>query len=555
MNRPSHSSIECEQRTRLALRAFDALPLTAVVLGADGSIKSVNEEWWRFARANSSQNIETISPGAGYLEECRRAVRRGDPWAKEALEGIEAVLRGEISQFTLEYPCHSPEEKRWFLMSVKPLAGNSEILITHLDITNRRVAEDELRESETRYRSLFSSSLIAVLLTAPDGRIFAANEEACRMFGLTEPELIRAGRDGVADKTDPRLVAALEIRRHTGRFHGELTYVRKDGTKFIGETFSSIFLDLHGRQCSSMAIRDVTRRLEMEERLRQSEARLSLAINQTGLGTFDTDPGTGKSIWSESLFRLLGYEPHPEGLATTQMWAERIHPDDRQRVLRKCDAAKLERNLYRCEYRVSRADSGEVVWLAAAARFIYASQGEAVRFVGIVFDVTASKRTEQDLKELNERLDLTARQLVEKSQRLEELNSALRVLLKQKEEDRKDLEQSVVTNARNLIVPFLERLKQSPLSNAQSTWLQIVESHLSEITSPFAKSLSAQYANLTPAEIRIADFIREGRSTSQIAEVLGISEKTVCRHRENIRGKLGLRGKEKHLRSHLLSLE
>ncbi|MDR3555421.1 MAG: PAS domain S-box protein [Syntrophobacteraceae bacterium] len=256
MNHPTHSPIECEQSTHLALCAFDALPLTAVVLGADGTIKSVNEEWWRFARANFIQNIETISPGAGYLEECRRAVRRGDPLSKDGLEGIEAVIRSEISQFSLEYPCHSPAEKRWFLMSVKPLADNTEILITHLDITNLRVAEDELRESESRYRSLFSSSLIAVLLTAPDGRIFAANEEACRMFGLTEHELIRAGRAGVTDKTDPRLVAALEIRHRTGRFHGELTYIRKDGTKFIGETFSSIFLDLHGRQCSSMAIRD-----------------------------------------------------------------------------------------------------------------------------------------------------------------------------------------------------------------------------------------------------------------------------------------------------------
>jgi DNA-binding CsgD family transcriptional regulator len=87
------------------------------------------------------------------------------------------------------------------------------------------------------------------------------------------------------------------------------------------------------------------------------------------------------------------------------------------------------------------------------------------------------------------------------------------------------------------------------------SWMKILESHINEITSSFGRTLAAQYANLTSTEIRIATLIRDGRSTAQLAELLGIAERTVCRHRNNIRKKLGLRGGGINLRSHLLSLE
>ena len=144
--------------------------------------------------------------------------------------------------------------------------------------------------------------------------------------------------------------------------------------------------------------------------------------------------------------------------------------------------------------------------------------------------------------------------LSEKTENLEEVNTALRVFLRQREEDRKELGESVAANVKNLILPYTEKLKQSPLSSTQMTWMKILESHINEITSSFARTL-AEYANLTPTEIRIAALIRDGRSTAQIAKLLGISEKTVCRHRDNIRKKLGLRGGGINLRTHLLNLQ
>jgi PAS domain S-box-containing protein len=133
-----------------------------------------------------------------------------------------------------------------------------------LDITERKRAEAALRESEDRYRTFFEHSIDAILLTAPDGRIFAANPAACRIFGRSEEDICRVGRAGVIDMTDARLPAALEQRARTGMFKGELAFLRKDGTVFPGELSTALFHDRDGLVKTSMIIRDITDRKRAE---------------------------------------------------------------------------------------------------------------------------------------------------------------------------------------------------------------------------------------------------------------------------------------------------
>ena len=145
--------------------------------------------------------------------------------------------------------------------------------------------EAALRESEAQYRALVESSSDAILLTVPDGQILAANAAACQLFGMTETELCAAGRAGVVDPADPRLAPGLAVRARTGRVTAELRFRRKDGSTFEGEISSAVFQDRSGALRTSMIIRDVTERKQMEEDLRSGARHLRDTVETLQLRT------------------------------------------------------------------------------------------------------------------------------------------------------------------------------------------------------------------------------------------------------------------------------
>jgi DNA-binding CsgD family transcriptional regulator len=129
------------------------------------------------------------------------------------------------------------------------------------------------------------------------------------------------------------------------------------------------------------------------------------------------------------------------------------------------------------------------------------------------------------------------------------------VLLKQRSEDKNELQGNVLSNVKELVGPYLDQLKKSRLSTRQQTLLRILESNLNNIVSPFLNRLSTRFLNLTPTEIRVINLIKEGKTNKEIAELLLISKNTVLFHRHNIRGKLNLKNTKINLRTHLLSYE
>jgi DNA-binding CsgD family transcriptional regulator len=161
----------------------------------------------------------------------------------------------------------------------------------------------------------------------------------------------------------------------------------------------------------------------------------------------------------------------------------------------------------------------------------------------------------EDRKRAEAQLRKREKELKAQSLHLEEVNTALRVLLKQREDDKKELGEVVLSNVRELIDPYLERLKKGRLAVVQKALVDILASNLDSIISPFTRNLSSQHFNLTPTEIRVANLVKEGRTNKDIAELLLLSKNTILFHRHNIRTKLGLRNSKKNLRSHLLGLE
>jgi DNA-binding NarL/FixJ family response regulator len=146
------------------------------------------------------------------------------------------------------------------------------------------------------------------------------------------------------------------------------------------------------------------------------------------------------------------------------------------------------------------------------------------------------------------------RNLNMKSRSLEEVNTALRVLLEQREQDKNELEDKILFNVRKLILPYIDSLKQRQLDDDQRTYLDVLETNLKNIISPFAKKLTSIHDNFTPQEIKVADLIRDGKTVKEIASAFGVSESAINVHRQHIRNKLGLNNQKINLRSYLLSL-
>jgi PAS domain S-box-containing protein len=230
---------------------------------------------------------------------------------------------------------------------------------------------------------------------------------------------------------------------------------------------------------------------------------------------------------------------------------------------------------------------GRVLDVQLSSTLYYNRNDEPAGNIVTLRDISAQKKTERELRKYHDHLeDLVQERTAElakinaqleqeieeriraedalrkqgnklkaQSHHLAEVNTALKVLLKQREDDKKELGENVLSNVKELISPYLERLKKSRLNTNQKTLINILDSNLSNMISPFISQLSSKYFNLTPGEVRVANLVKEGKTNKEIAELLCISKNTVLFHRYNIRQKLGLKNKKINLRSHLLSYD
>ncbi len=211
--------------------------------------------------------------------------------------------------------------------------------------------------------------------------------------------------------------------------------------------------------------------------------------------------------------------------------------------------------------------------------------GQITGGMEIALDITDRKRAERRLKEYRDQLEKMVenrtlalsesnaqlrkemaerahaeeelkqreQELEEKSDYLEETNIALRVLLEQREKDKCELEENVLNNVQKALFPYVEKVRNARSATDRDIYLDILESSIKSIVSPFYRNMTLRHFNLTPREIEIASLVKEGKSTKEIAQLLALSPRTIDLHRLNIREKLGLKSKKTNLRSVLLS--
>ena len=251
-----------------------------------------------------------------------------------AMKAIEVHMLGKTPSIEFEFRLNDPSQGREWMgvrgRVVERDADGTPLRITGTisDITERKRAETLLRASEDQFHAVFDNSIDAILVTMPDAGIVAANPAAQRMFQYTEAEFHRLRRSDLVDGTDDRVAEALVERRRTGRYSGELKFLRKDGSSFTGELTSSMFRGKDGRVLTSVIVRDISRRQRAEAELAATRAELQQIIEwqvarntAAALAHELNQPLTALSALSEAASRILakitsGSSPGSEALET-----------------------------------------------------------------------------------------------------------------------------------------------------------------------------------------------------------------------------------------------
>ncbi len=186
-----------------------------------------------------------------------------------------------------------------------------------------------------------------------------------------------------------------------------------------------------------------------------------------------------------------------------------------------------------------------------ASSIIVKESGKMAGMLVIIKDISERKEAELKLKVAYNEMESKVK---ERTANLEEMNTALKVLLEKRDEDRVELEKKVLFNVEKLVMPSLEKLKKGKLAEMEMTFINIIENNLRDIISPFVHEAHSWDLTLTPTEIQVANLIKQQKATKEIAELLNISISAIVFHRHNIRKKLGLVSKKINLKSYLQSV-
>jgi PAS domain S-box-containing protein len=293
-------------------RTLDSLSAHIAIIDETGTIVAVNEAWRDFARANGAA-AQDYAEGANYLRACDSAVGAHSDEAAPFAEGIRSVLNGERAKFELEYPCHSPSERRWYIGRVTRFAadGPPRAVVAHENITERNLAEERLHASERQFRALFENTLDAILIASDTGEYVGANDAACELFGVALHELLGAKVEDFARPEEVHQTRlAWQAFLEQGEQEGEFPLYRPDG-EMRNLEFRAKAGFMPGRHLS--VLRDVTERKRTEEALRESEATLNAILNNLAEGVLVADTH-GHVVFVNSAARSMLGVPDEEPL-------------------------------------------------------------------------------------------------------------------------------------------------------------------------------------------------------------------------------------------------
>ena len=435
-------------------------------------------------------------------------------------------------------------------MAQKPSSGKSSV---NSEPSNEpdsalKMAREALREVEEKCQAIINNIEDGYYEVDLDGNFTYFNDAMALITGYSRQELIGMNNRQIMDEYHTRQVSDVFKKvYHTGLAAKAIDWelIRKDGSRCIIEVSVSLKKDINSQPVGFLGIaRDITRRKKTEQALKESERRYRTIIENIADGYYEVDLAGNYTFFNDAMAHIIGYTRNELMGMNNREYMDDYNTRQVFEVFNQVYLTGL----------ATKALNWKLVAKDGSSRFIEVSvtlkrdlDSQPVGFMGIARDIT-------DRRQYVETLEARERELEIKTKNLEEVNTTLKVLLERRDADKAALEDTIIGNLNDLVIPYLERVKKRTSDKKSREYLSVLENNLDTITSSFFRKLTTKYANLTSTEIEVANLVKNGKSIKEIADLLSISGKTVEVHRMNIRKKIGIANTKTSLRNHLLSL-
>lgn len=444
--------------------------------------------------------------------------------------------------------------------------GKALTVVQVFDVSVRKEMASELAKSREKYQDLFNNVFDLIYLHDLEGRIFDTNSHYISLMGGSRDSIINRNiREFIPQRFHPEFDAYLERIVKNGLDEGVAT-IEVPGDKERQLEYRNSLITEKGAPVGVRgSARDITDRRQAKKILVESEQHLREVIEGSPIPVMVINRNHMVTHWNEACEKLTGIR-RESVVGTDRQWQGLYSvksPLLSDLVLTGASKQTFRRH-YGSKCRQSRTVSGaweaegffpdlneKGRWLFFTAAPLRDGRGDISGAMETWIDITEKKRAEKNLLKMHEALE---QKVKERTRALEEANVALQVLLKKRESDRMDLGEQMVVNIREIISPYIERMKQTSSPEMQKVLLEIIERNLEDLASPFINDLSKTLHKLTPSEIQIINLIKLNKTTKEIAGLLNCSARTVDTHRNNIRKKLGIKNQKINLKSYLISI-
>lgn len=431
-------------------------------------------------------------------------------------------------------------------------------------IGNGKNTKEALKMNEEHFHELVDLLPEAIFEIDLNGKLIYGNRKIFEIFGDDRVNIeddINVFDSIIPDDRDRALENMKELLQGKKIGPNEYMVRRKDGTVFMSLIHSAPISN-NGKTSGLIGfIVDITHHKQIENEIRgqreyfehlvsrrthelkKIEKKYKSLVETVIEWIWETDKDGVLTYVSPRIYDIFGYKPE-EVIGKSKF--ELIVSDESRQASARFKKHSLEmKPLLALENKYIHKDGHFIVCEINGFPF-FDNKGKLVGYRGSGRDVTEYKKILSEL--LQKKNDIE-----DKSKDLQELNTTLKVLLKQIREDKKDVEHSFVTNVKNLVVPYLQKIKKGSLRKEQRSYLAIMESNLNEIASPFLYKI--QQLNLSLRETQVANLIKEGKATKEIADIMNLSPATIQFYRKNIREKLNITNSKLNLQSYLRKLK